>query len=74
MSGSGSDAKITPASESWWTNTVSRRWWLEDIEMEEKMGESTAAGTEISAATEIAAITEDPSSEELGGRGERILG
>jgi len=56
---------------------VSRRWWLEDDEMEEKMEESpyaidSAAGTEISGA-EIAAVTEDPSSEEVGGRGGRIL-
>lgn len=46
--------------------------------MEEKMEESpyaidsAAAGTEISGA-EIAAVTEDPSSEEVGGRGGRIL-
>jgi hypothetical protein len=81
VSGSNSAAKITPSEEnkgSWWTNSVSRRWWLDDDEMKEKIEESpytidsAAAGTEISGA-ETAAVTEDPSSEEVGGRGGRSL-
>lgn len=57
---------------------MSRRWWLDDDEMKEKIEESpyaidpAAAGTEISG-VETAAVTEDPSSEEVGGRGGRSL-